>query len=40
MLPPDSSDLPYGRRRAAAGLSPDALLGLAPDGVYTKNMLP
>ena len=36
-LPEGSCDPPYGQRRAAAVC---ALFGLAPDGVYTRDMLP
>ena len=39
-LPACSSDLPSGRQRAAARQKPYAHFGLAPDGVYTRGMLP
>ncbi len=39
-LPACSSDLPSGRQRATARQKPKALSGLAPDGVYTRHMLP
>ena len=39
-LPACSSDLPSGRQRATARPKPYALSGLAPDGVYTRYMLP